>query len=82
MASSNSLQQLRDLDRSSSEFHIKLTNVLLGKDCTNQVQDLSRVNPGRLAEDLDHVCVQIAFIRFLLNGNAGSHRSQPHQSCF
>jgi len=74
MLSFNSAQ-LRDLDRSSSEFHVKLANILLGEDCASQVQELSHEDPQRLVEDLDRVCLQSTFIRFLLNIITGSHRS-------
>lgn len=53
--------QLWDLDRSSSEFPVKLDNIILRKDWKNQVQDLSHQDPGRLVEDLDYVCANILY---------------------
>ena len=71
MSSSSSLQ-FRDLDRSTSEFPLKLTNLLLRKDSTAQVRLQSETDPGGLVEDLDLVCMQITFTHSLLNGVIGS----------
>jgi len=48
--------QLRDLDRSSSEFPVKLGKIILRKDWENQVEELSSQDPERLVENLDYVC--------------------------
>ena len=71
MPSSTSLR-LQDLDRSSSEFHDKLAKILLGKDCIDQVEDLSREDLRRLVENLDRVCMPVTSIHFLLNRTIGS----------
>jgi hypothetical protein len=67
----NLLQQLFDLDRSSSEFPNQLTSILLREDCMNQVQVLPCEDLGKFVEYLDSVCVQIVFTCSPLNGLVG-----------
>jgi hypothetical protein len=77
----NLLQQLFDLDRSSSEFPNQLTSILLREDCMNQAQALPCEDLGKFVEYLDSVCVQIVFTCSPLNGIVGPRRPRPQQPC-
>jgi len=57
MSSSNPLQQLQDLDGSSTEFPDKLTDILLTEGWIDQVQNLPPEGLGELVDRLDNVCV-------------------------
>ena len=50
------LQQLRDLDKSSSEFHIQLSSVLYGDEYIRCVTNLRGDSLAWLVEFLDDVC--------------------------
>ena len=77
MSSSNLLQQLWELDSSSSEFHAQLAHTLLVEDSMSQVQDLPSEELKRLVEGLDSVCIQIASVHSTLNDIIGSRSPQP-----
>ena len=55
MTSQDLLQQLRRLDRSSSELHDQLCNILYGKDYTRCVPDLQGDDLAWLIDYLDNV---------------------------
>jgi len=82
MSSPDPLKRLRDLDRSSVGFPDNLTNVLLTRGWTDQVQKLPPEGLRELVEYLDKVCVLIGFSRSVLIGVEGPRLSRPHQSCF
>ena len=54
------LQPLRSLDRSSSEFHDKLCNVLYGEDYQKCVPNLQGDDLVWLIDYLDKVCRHVA----------------------
>ena len=77
--SQNPLQQLRGLNRSSSEFPSRLTDILMENWIKNHDQNLSRNDLEEFVEYLDSVRVRIPFTHPLLNSLVGPQRPQPHQ---
>ena len=62
MTSPNLLQQLHHLDRSSSEFHDQLSNILYGEEYERHVADLDNDDLVSLVDYLDKVrcCVALS----------------------
>ena len=60
------LQQLRQLDRSSSSFHGQLSNVLYGEEYGQSVLSLPDDDLGWLVDYLDKVCCPTSLPRPLL----------------
>ena len=56
MTSPNLLQQLHHLDRSSSEFHDQLSNILYGEEYERHMADLKSDDLVSLVDYLDKVC--------------------------
>ena len=72
MISQNVLQQFRCLDRSSSEFHDKLSNIFYGKEYNQGTDDLQGDDLVWLVDYLDEVCCRIALIRLCLTQRRSS----------
>ena len=63
MVTFNLLQQLHELDRSSSQFHDQLSNLLRGEEYRNSVLNLQSDDLALLVEYLDTVSLQIALVQ-------------------
>lgn len=61
LPSSPALQQLRRLDRSSSDFHDQLSNVLYGEEYQQCVRNLQGDESVWLVDYLDKVCCRAPF---------------------
>lgn len=81
MPSPEPFRRLRDLDRSSPKFPDQLTDILLGEDGVNLVQNLPYEDLGPFVEYLDSVRLWVAVTCSLLNIVVGSQRPRPYLPC-
>jgi len=72
MTSPDPLQQLYDLDKSSSRFHNQLGSIIGGKEYRERVPHLQDDGLVRLVEYLDSVSLRIALPHSLFSIIAGS----------
>ena len=63
MTPSDLLQQFYNLDRSSSEFHDQLSNILYGKEYKEHVPSLQGDGLAWLADYLDKVRLRVSPLR-------------------
>jgi len=62
MVAPNPLQQLHDLDRSSSQFHDQLSGLLREEEFRNFVSSPQSEGLGQLVEYLDNVSLHITLV--------------------
>jgi len=70
----NHLQPLRDLDKTSSQFHKQLIEFLRGNEYRDVVPTLQREDLAWLVEYLDNVSLRAIFSHFALNACVGPRR--------
>lgn len=76
------LLQLRDLDKTSPQFHKQLIDFLRGNEYKNVVPSLQNEDLAWLIEYLDSVSLQTVFSRFVLNAGVGPLRYfRSHKPC-
>ena len=66
MVTFDPLQPLHDLDRSSPQFHTKLSDLLHGQEYRNLILNLKSDHLARLVEYLDGVSLQITSMKIYI----------------
>ena len=77
MTSQNLLQQLRDLDESSPEYHDQLSNMIYGEEYKRCVGGLQGDDLVELVDYLDKVRCRVALLRLYLSQRRPSIFSIP-----